>query len=88
MVSQITARVTPSAGAQQGLEPLDRVLGVPLEVILVVHEVEPESGGVPGGPFPVVQQRPREVPTHVTPVLPAKTASRMQPGMAGNQTVI
>jgi|JXWR01.1.fsa_nt_gb hypothetical protein len=64
-----------SSGLQEGLEPLHRVLGVSLEVILVVHEVEPESRGVSGRPLPVVQQRPREVPTYVAPVLPATSPS-------------
>ena len=60
----LSARSSISTGAEEALEPLHRALGVPLELIVVVHEVEPEPGRVPGRPLPVVQQRPREVARH------------------------
>jgi hypothetical protein len=64
-----------SAGPQQILKPLYRGLGASLEVVLVVHKVEPKPRGVSSDPLPVVQKRPHEVATDITPILPA-TAPR------------
>ena len=60
-------------------EPVCRALGVPLQPVVVVHEVYPEPDSVAVHPLEVVKERPCEVALHVGAV-PAMSciASQMQ----------
>ena len=57
--------------SEKTLEPFDRSFGISGEVVFIIDIVEPKSGTVPGCPFPIVQQRPRKIAAHVTPILAA-----------------
>jgi len=46
-------------------EPVCRALGVPLQPVVVVHEVYPEPDSVAVHPLEVVKERPCEVALHV-----------------------
>lgn len=60
-------------------EPVCRALGIPLQPIIVVHEVYPEPDSVAVHPLEVVKERPCEVALHVG-AIPAVSciASQMQ----------
>lgn len=55
--------------SEKTFEPFDRSFGISGVIVFVIDIVEPKSGGVPPCPFPIVQQRPRKIPAHVTPIL-------------------
>lgn len=62
---------------QEVLEPLNRVFGVSLQLVIVIHKVKAKSRSVSGCPLPIIQQRPREVPFHVASVFSDSVLSRM-----------
>ena len=66
--------ICPSASCscsflEELFEPVGRFLRVQLVPVVIVDEVDPEPDRVAVRPLEVVQQRPREVPFHVCPLL-------------------
>jgi hypothetical protein len=59
--------------SQELFEPLYRILGVPLQLVLVIHKVETKPWSVTSCPLPIIQKRPYKIPFHIATIFSAIT---------------